>query len=214
MWVMASVSAASAFIESTLAQIWKVRGKDGSFRGGPAYYIQQALGSKVWANIFAVALILCYAIGFNGLQTYNMSSSLEAYIPNYSGSLAPVAFGIIIAVILGLILFGGTRIISYLSSIIVPVMAGAYILLALVLCGMNITALPAVFGMIFHEAFNFHSIVGGFAGSMIVQGIKRGLFSNEAGIRDIFARKGEAVVEMNLKAFRAGYEAARKQAER
>ena len=182
MWVMASVSAASAFVESTLAQIWKVRGKDGSFRGGPAYYIQQALGSKVWANVFAVALILCYAIGFNGLQTYNMSSSLQAYIPNYAGSLAPVAFGIVIAVILGLILFGGTRIISYLSSIIVPVMAGAYILLALVLCGMNITMLPAVFGMIFHEAFNFQSIVGGFAGSMIVQGIKRGLFSNEAGM--------------------------------
>ena len=182
MWVMASISAASAFIESTLAQIWKVKGEGGEFRGGPAYYIQQALHSKVWGNVFAVSLILCFGLGFNGLQTYNMSSSLAAYIPNYFDTGAPIALGIVLAVIVAFILFGGTRIISFLTSIIVPIMAIGYILLALILTGMNITQLPVILGMIFYEAFDFQSIVGGFAGSMVVQGIKRGLFSNEAGM--------------------------------
>ncbi len=182
MWVTASITSASAFIESTLAQIWKVKAEDGEFRGGPAYYIWQALHKKWLANIFAVALILCFAIGFNGLQTYNMSSSLVAYIPDYFNSAAPVALGIVLAVIVAFILFGGTRMISFLTSLIVPVMAIGYILLALVITGMNITQLPAVFAMIFSEAFNFNSVVGGFAGSMVVQGIKRGLFSNEAGM--------------------------------
>ncbi len=135
MWVMASISAASAFIESTLAQIWKVRGEGGEFRGGPAYYIQQALHSKVWGNVFAVSLILCFGLGFNGLQTYNMSSSLAAYIPNYFDTGAPIALGIVLAVIVAFILFGGTRIISFLTSIIVPIMAIGYILLALILIG-------------------------------------------------------------------------------
>ncbi len=182
MWVMAAITSASAFIESTLAQIWKVRGENGEFRGGPAYYIQQALHKKWLANIFAVALILCFAVGFNGLQTYNMSSSLEAYMPDYFSSTVPIALGVVLAIIVAFVLFGGTRMISFLTSIIVPVMAIGYILLAIVITGLNITSLPAVLGMIFSEAFNFNSIVGGFAGSMVVQGIKRGLFSNEAGM--------------------------------
>lgn len=182
MWLMALIGGASAFIESTLAQIWKVRGKNGEFHGGPAYYIQQALGKRWLGIVFAISLILCFGLGFNGLQTYNMSSSLIAYIPNYTSTMGPMALGIVLAVILAFILFGGTRLISFMSSIIVPVMAVVYIILAFVLAGMNITALPAIFGMIFQEAFDFQAIVGGFAGSMIVQGIKRGLFSNEAGM--------------------------------
>ena len=182
MWIMATIGSASAFIESTLAQIWKVKGKDGEFRGGPAYYIQQALHSRGLGIVFAISLILCFGLGFNGLQTYNMSSSLGAYINNYEATQVPLWLGIVLAVILAFILFGGTRLISFMTSIIVPVMAIGYILLALILTGMNITQLPTVLGMIFTEAFNFNSIVGGFAGSMIVQGIKRGLFSNEAGM--------------------------------
>ena len=84
MWLMAIIGAASAFVESTLAQIWKVRGADGEFRGGPAYYIQQALGKRWLGIVFAVALILCFAFGFNGLQSYNMASALEYYIPDYA----------------------------------------------------------------------------------------------------------------------------------
>jgi AGCS family alanine or glycine:cation symporter len=182
MWLMALIGSASAFIESTLAQIWKVRGKEGEFRGGPAYYIQQALGKRWLGVLFAISLILCFALGFNGLQTYNMSSSLAYYIPGYNESMAPMALGILLAVLVGFCLFGGAHRISFLTSIIVPVMAIGYLLLALILTFMNITELPQVFGLIFSEAFDFHSIVGGFAGSMVVQGIKRGLFSNEAGM--------------------------------
>lgn len=182
MWIMASISSASAFIESTLAQIWKVKSGEGEFRGGPAYYIEQGLGSHKWGIVFAISLILCFGLGFNGLQTYNMSSSLEAYIPNYTQTAAPLGLGILLSVVFAFILFGGTRLISIMTSVIVPVMATVYIALALILTGMNITQLPAILSMIFYEAFDFQSIIGGFAGSMVVQGIKRGLFSNEAGM--------------------------------
>lgn len=182
MWIMALITSASAFIESTLAQIWKVKGKDGEFRGGPAYYIQQALGKRWLGVCFSVSLILCFAVGFNGLQTYNMSSSLEYYIPGYWETNGPFALGLILAVIVALVLFGGTHRISFLTSFIVPAMAIGYIGLTIVLSVMNAASLPVIFGMIFQDAFDFQSIMGGFAGSMVVQGIKRGLFSNEAGM--------------------------------
>jgi len=198
MWVMALINGASAFVESTLAQIWKVRGEDGEFRGGPAYYIEQALHKRWLGIVFAVSLILCFALGFNGLQTYNMSSSIEYFynmavfgqsvapeisdLPTYFQTQIPFAIGLLLAIVFAFVLFGGTHRISFLTSFIVPAMAILYLLLAVVMAIMNAGALPSVFGLIFGEAFNFSSIVGGFAGSMIVQGIKRGLFSNEAGM--------------------------------
>ena len=192
MWIMAFINGASAFVESTLAQIWKVRAGNGEFRGGPAYYIEQALHKRWLGVVFAVSLILCFALGFNGLQTYNMSSSIEYFynqavagqegVPGYFETQIPFAIGLLLAIVFAFALFGGTQRISFLTSAIVPVMAILYLLLAIVMAVMNADALPAVFGLIFQEAFNFDSIVGGFAGSMIVQGIKRGLFSNEAGM--------------------------------
>ena len=182
MWVMALVSSASAFVESTLAQIWKVHSGQGEFRGGPAYYIQQALHSRALGVVFSVCLILCFGIGFNGLQSYNMSSSLEYYIPGYAHTAGPVALGLLLAVVTGFVLFGGTRRISFMTSYIVPAMALLYLGMTVILMVMNVPEIPAVFGMIFREAFDVQAIAGGFAGSMIVQGIKRGLFSNEAGM--------------------------------
>ena len=192
MWVMALINGASAFVESTLAQIWKVRGDGGSFRGGPAYYIEQALHKRWLGIVFAISLILCFAVGFNGLQTYNMSSSIEYFYnqaiagepgaPGYFETRIPFVIGILLAVVFGFVLFGGTHRISILTSFIVPAMAILYLLLAVLMAIMNAPVLPTVFGLIFSEAFDFSSIVGGFAGSMIVQGIKRGLFSNEAGM--------------------------------
>ena len=199
MWIMASIGSASAFVESTLAQAWKVKAGEGEFRGGPAYYIHQALHSRKLGIVFAISLILCFGLGFNGLQTYNMSSSLNLYVDNFLAtmnlgdaqleqitgamySVIHLAVGIIIAVVLGFVLFGGTRFITFLTSIIVPIMAVGYILLAIIMVIMNIGELPAVFALIFSEAFDISSITGGFAGSMIVWGIKRGLFSNEAGM--------------------------------
>ena len=182
MWLMALIGAASAFIESTLAQIYKIRGKEGEFRGGPAYYIQQGLGQRWLGIIFAWALILCFAFGFNGLQAFNMTSALEYYIPDYATNGTAIGVGIVLIVFTAFVIFGGAKRISIITSIIVPIMAIAYIVVALWTTIANIGELPAVFATIFQSAFNFQSIAGGFAGSVVMLGIKRGLFSNEAGM--------------------------------
>lgn len=181
MWLMALFGGASAFVESTLAQIYKVK-HNGQFRGGPSYYMERALNKRWMGILFSVLLITCFAYGFNGLQAYNMSSALEYYIPNYSQTSGPMIVGVIIAVATALVIFGGAQRIGFFSSIIVPVMAGLYILLGIVTMIMNITELPAVFALIFREAFDIQAIMGGLAGSAVVIGIKRGLFSNEAGM--------------------------------
>ena len=181
MWVMALIGGASAFVESTLAQIYKVR-QDGQYRGGPSYYMERALGKRWMGILFSILLILCFAYGFNGLQAYNMSSALEYYIPNYSQTAGPMIVGLAIAAATALVIFGGTHRIGFFSSVVVPIMAGLYILLGLVTMVMNITELPAVFALIFKNAFDVQAIMGGFAGSAVVIGIKRGLFSNEAGM--------------------------------
>ena len=181
MWVTALIGSASAFAESTLAQIYKIK-QNGQFRGGPSYYMEKALGKRWLGILFSILLITCFAYGFNGLQAYNMSSALEYYIPNYSRTAGPMIVGVVIAVATALVIFGGAHRIGFFSSIIVPVMAGLYILLGIVTMIMNITEIPAVFALIIREAFDTQAIMGGFAGSAVVIGIKRGLFSNEAGM--------------------------------
>ena len=182
MWLMAFLGGASAFVESTLAQIWKVRGKDGEFRGGPAYYIERALGHRWLGVVFAVLLIACYAYGFNGLQAFNMASALEYYIPDYASNGTAVALGIVLMTMTAFVIFGGAKRISIISSIIVPIMALCYLGLGLFITVTNLNLLPEAFSVLFASAFDFESIFGGFAGSVIVLGIKRGLFSNEAGM--------------------------------
>ena len=181
MWVMALIGGASAFVESTLAQIYKVRGKD-QFYGGPSYYMEKALGKRWMGILFSILLIICFAYGFNGLQAYNMSSALEYYISDYSNTIWPMVLGFVLAGATAIIIFGGAHRIGFISSVIVPVMAIAYILIGIVTVVMNITELPKVISMIFEGAFDFKAMVGGFAGSAIVIGVKRGLFSNEAGM--------------------------------
>jgi AGCS family alanine or glycine:cation symporter len=182
MWVMACLGAASAFVESTLAQIWKVRGKDGEFRGGPAYYIEKALGKRGLGILFAVLLIACYAFGFNGLQAYNMTSALQYYFSDSNAQMAAMGIGIITAAFFAFTIFGGTKMISNIASIIVPVMALTYIALAVYVIVTNLGLMGQVFWFINTCAFNFSSVAGGFAGSVFVIGIKRGLYSNEAGM--------------------------------
>jgi len=180
MWLIAIIGGASAFVESTLAQIYKKRGTDGSY-GGPAYYIEAALHSRTLALIFSVFLILTYGFGFNMLASYNLQSTFSAY-GFYNPTYSPWIIGLILAVIVGYCLMGGgTRIIK-VTSALVPFMGVAYILVALLIVAINITTLPAVFSRIFSDAFNFEAIFGGFAGSCVMYGIKRGLFSNEAGV--------------------------------
>lgn len=181
MWLMAIVGGASAFVESTLAQIYKVK-KDGQFRGGPSYYMEKALGKRWMGVLFSVLLIICFAYGFNGLQAYNMSSALEYYVPNYSETSLPMILGLILAAATAFVIWGGVHRIGFITSVMVPVMAVAYILIGFATMLLNITEIPHVVAVILKDAFDVQAMMGGFAGSAVVIGIKRGLFSNEAGM--------------------------------
>lgn len=198
MWLMALLGGASAFVESTLAQIYKVK-EGGQFRGGPSYYMERALGKRWMGVLFSVLLIICFAYGFNGLQAYNMSSALEYYIADYSDTIWPMVVGIVLTVAAAFIIFGGTRRIGVISSFIVPIMATIYIMMGLVTILMNITELPGIIVMIVREAFDVQAIMGGFAGSAVVLGIKRGLFSNEAGMGSAPNASASADVEHPVK---------------
>lgn len=181
MWLLAIIGSASAFIESTLAQVYKEKdGKD--FRGGPAYYIQYALGKRWLGIIFSILLIACFSFGFNALQSYNVSSAFAYYFTDYSNTMVPMIIGIVLAVAMALVIFGGTHRIGIITSGIVPVMAILYILLGLYITLSNIGMLPGIFSQIFTEAFDLKAITAGFSGSCVMYGIKRGLFSNEAGM--------------------------------
>ena len=181
MWIIALIGSASAFIESTLAQIYKKRGDDGVSYGGPSYYIENAIGSRGLGVLFAIALIATYAVGFNMLASFNLQDSFRVYDFYVPGKTSWI-IGAVLAIIAGYcILGGGKRIIKY-TSLLVPVMGVIFVIMALVMIIINAKNIPAMFGMIFEDAFNFKAIFGGVAGSALVQGIKRGLYSNEAGM--------------------------------
>lgn len=180
MWVIAIVGAASAFVESTLAQIYKKRGPDGSY-GGPAYYIEAALKCRPLAIVFSVFLILTYGFGFNMLASYNLQSTFASY-SFYNESWTPWAIGLVLALLVGYCLFGGGKRVIKVTGVLVPIMGIVYILVALVISLVNIGTLGSVLGKIFTDAFDFSAIFGGFSGSCVMYGIKRGLFSNEAGV--------------------------------
>ena len=180
MWIIALIGGASALIESTLAQIYKKKGEDGCY-GGPAHYIEAALKSRPLAIVFSVFLILTYGFGFNMLASYNLQSTFSVY-EFYNESYTPWIIGLIIALLVGYCLIGGGKRVVKATSLLVPFMGVAYILVALVIICINITTLPSIFGTIFREAFDVRAIFGGFGGSCVMYGIKRGLFSNEAGV--------------------------------
>ena len=180
MWLMAVLGSASAFVESTLAQIYKKKEGD-SFKGGPAYYIERAIHARWLGIIFAISLIATFAFGFNGLQAYNIVSAFEVYVGNLQESILPTVIGVILAVCALVIFFAGD-IIGKISSVLVPVMAGLYILIGVFVIITNITRIPSVLALILADAFDFKAVFGGFTGSCMVLGIKRGLFSNEAGM--------------------------------
>ena len=180
MWIIAIIGSASAFVESTLAQIYKKKGKDGSY-GGPAYYIEALCKNRVIPIIFSVMLILTYGLGFNMLASYNLQSTFSSY-PFYDANITPWIIGGICAVAVGYCLFGGGSRVIKITSFLVPIMGVAYIAVAIVVICLNAGSLGYVFTRIFTEAFDFQAIFGGFGGSCVMYGIKRGLFSNEAGV--------------------------------
>ena len=181
MWVMCIIGASSAFIESTLAQIYKRKDENGSFYGGPAYYIEQGLKNHKLAILFCIFLIATYAGGFNLLCSYNLQSTFIEY-SFYNPSTTPVIIGFILAVLTGYCLLGGGKRIVSITSTVVPLMGVSYVIVALIVIAFNYANIPSMFILILQDAFDFKSIAGGIVGSCLVYGIKRGLFSNEAGV--------------------------------
>ncbi|WP_411168133.1 alanine/glycine:cation symporter family protein [Clostridium sp. MB05] len=176
MWLIALIGAASSFIESTLAQIYKV--KDGNtFRGGPAYYMARGLKKKWMGVTFAILITIAFGLVFNSVQANTITLSL-----NTSFGFNRAIVGALITFLTIVIIFGGVNRIAKVSSVLVPIMAIAYIVVALFIVIKNIGHLPAVLEMIFENAFGVHQVVGGGIGAALMQGIKRGLFSNEAGM--------------------------------
>lgn len=179
MWVIALIGMATAFVESTLAQVYKVR--DGAmFRGGPAYYMEKAFGWRKLGIVFAILLTLCFGFIFNAVQSNTISQSFTNVfgIPDWSVGLALV-------VLTALIIFGGVKRIASVTQYIVPIMATFYIGIALFIVAINITEVPAMFVLIVEHAFGFKEMAGGGIGIALMQGVRRGLFSNEAGMGSV-----------------------------
>lgn len=180
MWVTAIIGGASAFVESTLAQIYKKKNPDGSSYGGPAFYMRDALGQRWLGVIFSILIIATYAVGYNMLASYNLQSTFATF--DFYNSHTPAIIGIILAVLFGIIVIGGAKRLTKVTEVMVPVMGVIYVIVAVIVLVINANKIPNMFRMIFESAFDFKAIFGGFAGSCIMNGIKRGLYSNEAGM--------------------------------
>lgn len=181
MWLIALLGASSAFIESTLAQIYKRRGEGGVSYGGPAYYITSALKVRWLGVLFACALILTYMGGFNMVASYNTIDSFRAFSFFTEGS-SPLLLGAALAVLAALPIFGGGQRLAQVASMLVPFMAVLYFIVGAMVVFSHLELVPGMFSAIFTNAFDFASIFGGFTGSAMMLGIKRGLYSNEAGV--------------------------------
>ncbi|AIY82518.1 MAG: alanine:cation symporter family protein [Clostridium baratii] len=177
MWIIALIGAGSSFVESTLAQIYKEKNEDGSFRGGPAYYMQKGLNKKWMGVLFSVLITLAFGLVFNSVQSNTITESF-----NTAFGVNRLVIGIILTVLTALIIFGGIHRIAKVTEVLVPVMALAYIGIAVIILIMNATEIPSVLKLIVENAFGFKEVAGGTLGGALLLGIKRGLFSNEAGM--------------------------------
>jgi AGCS family alanine or glycine:cation symporter len=177
MWMLALVGAASSMVENTLAQAYKLKNGDGTYRGGPAYYMQQGLG-KAWMGIaFSILITISFGLIFNSVQANTISHAFDGAF-----ELPPLLIAVVLGAVTGVIIFGGLKRIVSFTQVIFPAMAGIYLFAALIVVLLNITELPAVFAHIVSQAMGLEqAATGGFA-FMVMQGIKRGLFSNEAGM--------------------------------
>lgn len=180
MWMVALVGMATAYAESSLAQLYKVRDGEGQYRGGPAFYIAMGLKAPWAGGVFSVALILSFGLVFNAVQANSIADAMQGAF-----GFPKLGTGVVVAILAGLVIFGGLRSIARFAELVVPVMAGLYVLMALVVLAMNITEVPDVLMTIVRSAFGLEEAAGGVAGSVtaaLLNGIKRGLFSNEAGM--------------------------------
>jgi AGCS family alanine or glycine:cation symporter len=177
MWVVALVGMATSYFECSLAQLYKRREDDGTYRGGPAFYIQHGLGQRWLGIVVSILLLVTFGFGFNAVQSFTVASSLHDTF-----GLPTIASGLILTAVIGLIIFGGIKRIASMADVLVPIMAFSYIGMALVVIGLNLSEVPAVFTLIFKSAFGLEPAFAGGIGAAIMMGVKRGLFSNEAGL--------------------------------
>ena len=175
MWMIALLGAATSFVESTLAQLFKQRHSD-SFIGGPAYYISKGLKKPWMAVLFAVLITLTFALSNNSVQSNTICTAMERAF-----GLDPTMIGLLLVILTLAVVFGGIQRVAHVSSVVVPVMAVGYLVLALVVIVMNIQHVPHVFRLIVESAVGLRPFAGGALGTTIIMGVKRGLFSNEAG---------------------------------
>lgn len=175
MWMIAFLGSASAFVESTLAQIYKTE-KNGQYCGGPAFYIEKGTGKKYFALLFAVVTIISCCFFLPGIQSNSISVSL-----NNAFNIPFEISGLAVCILLALTVFGGAKKIGMITQVIVPFMAAAYIIMALAIIALNISSVPEIFGLIFRSAFNLEATFSGVFGAAIAWGVKRGIYSNEAG---------------------------------
>ncbi|MFR9068874.1 alanine/glycine:cation symporter family protein [Paraclostridium tenue] len=176
MWLVALIGGASSFVESTLAQIYKVKDEEG-FRGGPAYYIDKGLNNKFLSIAFSILITICFGFVFNAIQSNTVTEAFRAAF-----GVDKILMGVILAVLTTLVIFGGVHRVAKISEVIVPIFAVGYILVSLFVIAINIDKLPDIFKLIIENAFGLKAIAGGGIGTTIIMGVKRGLFSNEAGM--------------------------------
>ena len=177
MWMIAVIGAASAFVESALAQAYKVKSPDGEFTGGPAYYIEKGLKCKPYAVVFAVVAFLGPGFLMPGVQINSLVTVFEEAF-----SVNKILVGAICCIVLGIVVYGSIKRIAHIAEMLAPAMCAVYILAALIIVGLNITKLPGIFLMIIQSAFGVHAVLGGILGSAVSWGVKRGIYSNEAGM--------------------------------
>ena len=180
MWMVALVGMATAYSESTLAQLYKVENSEGQYRGGPAFYIARGLRAPWAGGLFSIFLIISFGLVFNAVQANSIADAVEGAF-----GVPKLGVGLVVAVMAGIVIFGGIRQIARVAQVVVPVMAGLYLLMAAIVLAMNISEVPGVVGMIFAHAFGLQEAGAGVAGGIMaamLNGVKRGLFSNEAGM--------------------------------
>lgn len=198
MWLMCIVGAASAFTESTLAQVYKKKDANGNAYGGPAYYIEKAFHSTIPAMFFCFFLLMTYSFGFQLLCSYNLQTTFQAY-SFYDPKTTPYIIGAVLAITAGYCILGGGKRIIKLTSSVVPAMGIFYVIVALIVLIANIKNIPTMFVEIFRDAFDFKAIFGGMSGSCLIFGVKRGLYSNEAGVGSAPNASSSAMVSHPVK---------------
>ena len=186
MWTLAIIGGATSFVESTLAQVYKVRDKD-SYRGGPAYYITKALGWRWLAVLFAVLITVTYGFVFNAVQSNSIAGSIaNSFDPEGTNAMRiKIIVGVVLALFTALIIFGGVQRIATVTQVIVPIMAVAYIAVGLIVVVLNIQHVPGMIGTIVEHAFGIEQFAGAALGQVVLKGAQRGLFSNEAGMGSV-----------------------------